>query len=228
MINLFKKIYYEKYSKKSYSISAVDLVIDRLFSKINNDIYVDIGCNHPIKYNNTYLLYKRGWNGINIDLDKKSIIQFNKLRKKDTNINTLVTSKDDEEKLFYFYHERSAINTISKDLADSRSIKPKKVLKFKGKTINTIIESTRYKNKKINLVSIDIENYEYEALENFDFKKYKVDVIVAEITDIKQKNLEIYSQNIDYILNSNLYKLLIKNNYKLINWVNADLIFFRE
>ena len=228
MINLFKKIYYEKYSKKSYSISAVDLVIDRLFSKINNGIYVDIGCNHPIKYNNTYLLYKRGWNGINIDLDKKSIIQFNKLRKKDTNINTLVTSKDDEEKLFYFYHERSAINTISKDLADSRSIKPKKVLKFKGKTINTIIESTRYKNEKINLVSIDIENYEYEALENFDFKKYKVDVIVAEITDIKQKNLEIYSQNIDYILNSNLYKLLIKNNYKLINWVNADLIFFRE
>ena len=228
MINLFKKIYYEKYSKKSYSLSAVDLVIDRLFSKINNGIYVDIGCNHPIKYNNTYLLYKRGWNGINIDLDKKSIIQFNKLRKKDTNINTLVTSKDDEEKLFYFYHERSAINTISKDLADSRSIKPKKVLKFKGKTINTIIESTRYKNEKINLVSIDIENYEYEALENFDFKKYKVDVIVAEITDIKQKNLEIYSQNIDYILNSNLYKLLIKNNYKLINWVNADLIFFRE
>ena len=228
MINLFKKIYYEKYSKKSYSISAVDLVIDRLFSKINNGIYVDIGCNHPIKYNNTYLLYKRGWNGINIDLDKKSIIQFNKLRKKDTNINTLVTSKDDEEKLFYFYHERSAINTISKDLADSRSIKPKKVLKFKGKTINTIIESTRYKNEKINLVSIDIENYEYEALENFDFKKYKVDVIVAEITDIKQKNLEIYSQNIDYILNSNLYKLLIKNNYKLINWVNADLIFFRK
>lgn len=228
MINLFRKIYYEKYSKKSYSISAVDLVIDRLFSNIKKGIYVDIGCNHPIKYNNTYLLYKRGWDGINIDLDKKSIVQFNKLRKNDTNINTLVTSKDDEEKLFYFYHERSAINTISKDLADSRTTKPKKVLKLKGKTINTIIESTRYKNKKINLISIDIENYEYEALENFDFHKYKVDAIVAEITDIKQKNLEIYKQNIDYILNSNLYKLLIKNNYKLINWVNADLIFFRK
>ena len=40
---------------------------------LNNGIYIDVGCNHPIKFNNTYLLYKRGWSGINIDLDSKSI-----------------------------------------------------------------------------------------------------------------------------------------------------------
>ena len=52
-INLLKKIYYEKYSKKSYSISSVDLVIGRLFSNKSTGIYLDVGCNHPIKYNNT-------------------------------------------------------------------------------------------------------------------------------------------------------------------------------
>ena len=31
MINYLKKIYYEKYTKKSYSISNVDLVIERIF-----------------------------------------------------------------------------------------------------------------------------------------------------------------------------------------------------
>ena len=50
--NFLKKIYYEKYSKKSYSISNVDLIIDRLFSKIKKGVYIDVGCNHPIKYNN--------------------------------------------------------------------------------------------------------------------------------------------------------------------------------
>ena len=68
-----KKLYYSKYKKTSYAISNVDLIIDRIFSKINKGIYVDVGCNHPIKYNNTYLLYKKGWNGINVDSDEKSI-----------------------------------------------------------------------------------------------------------------------------------------------------------
>ena len=86
MKNLFKKIYYNKYTKISYSISGVDLIIDRMFSKMKKGIYIDLGCNHPIKHNNTYLLHNRGWEGINKDADKKSIIEFNNLRKNDYNI----------------------------------------------------------------------------------------------------------------------------------------------
>ena len=225
VLNTFKKIYYEKYSKKSYSISNVDLIIDRMFSKKNKGIYVDVGCNHPIKYNNTYLLYKKGWSGINIDLDKDSIDQFNNLRKRDTNIKALITSLDDEEKELYFYHKRSAINTISKSLANKRGNKHKEIKKIKGTSLNSIIENSKYKDSKINLLSLDIENYEYEALKNFNFEKYNIDVIVTEITDTTIDNLETYNQSLDLILNSNLYKLLIKKNFKLVNWVNADLIF---
>ena len=225
VLNTFKKIYYEKYSKKSYSISNVDLIIDRMFSKKNKGIYVDVGCNHPIKYNNTYLLYKKGWSGINIDLDKDSIDQFNNLRKRDTNIKALITSLDDEEKELYFYHKRSAINTISKSLANKRGNKHKEIKKIKGTSLNSIIENSKYKDSKINLLSIDIENYEYEVLKNFNFEKNNIDVIVTEITDTTIDNLETYNQSLDLILNSNLYKLLIKKNFKLVNWINADLIF---
>tara|TARA_B110000090_G_C13340735_1_gene431037 strand:- start:741 stop:1442 length:702 start_codon:yes stop_codon:yes gene_type:complete len=228
LLNIFKKIYYEKYSKKSYSISNVDLIIDRIFSNKKEGIYVDVGCNHPIKFNNTYLLYKRGWNGINIDLDNDSINQFNKLRKRDLNIKTLVTSFDDEEKQLYFYHNRSAINTVSKSLADKRVNKHKEIKTIKGSSLNSIIEKSKYKDSKINLLSIDIENYEYDVLKNFNFEQYNIDVIVAEITDTGVNNLETYNQSLDFILNSNLYKLLIKKNYKLINWVNADLIFVNK
>ena len=48
--------------------------------------YVDIGCYHPIKYSNTALLYKKGWTGINIDLNKTSIDLFNFTRLRDKNI----------------------------------------------------------------------------------------------------------------------------------------------
>lgn len=228
MINYLKKIYYEKYSKKSYSLSNVDLVIQRIFKSKKNGIYIDIGCNHPIKYNNTYLLYKKGWRGINIDLDKKSIDQFNKLRTRDINIQTLVTSLDNEEKELFYYHERSAINTISKELAESRNIQYKEIKKIKGKSLNNIIENSKYKNSKIDLLSIDIENYEYDALKNFNFDKYNLDMIVTEITDTNLKNLEVYNFSIENILETKLYKLLIEKNYKLINWVNADLIFVKK
>ncbi len=228
VFNFFKKLYYEKYTKKSYSISNVDLIIERIFSKKKVGVYIDAGCNHPIKYNNTYLLYKKGWSGINIDLDKKSIMQFNKLRKRDTNIHSLITSHDNEEKDLYFYHDRSNINTLSKDLAESRKNKYKEIIKIKGKSLNTIINNSKYKNSKIDLLSIDIENYEYDALSNFNFNKYDIDLVVTEITDTKIKNLETYNLSLEKVIETNLYKLLIKNNYKLINWVNADLVFAKK
>ena len=226
-MNFIKKIYYEKYSKKSYAISNVDLVIDRMFAKISKGIYIDIGCNHPIKFNNTYLLHKRGWTGINIDLDSKSIKEFKKFRPKDYNIRKIVSSNE-EVKDIYFYHERSAINTLSKELVDYRKKKPQKIKKERASTLNKIIEESPFKNKKINLISIDIENHEYEALKNFDFDKYKVDAIVTECHDIKQEKLEIYNQSIEFICNSNIYNLLTEKKYKLINWVNSDLIFIRK
>ena len=74
-------------------------------------------------------------------------------------------------------------------------------------------------------MSIDIENHEYEALQNFNFKKYKIDLIVTEFTNLSGKKIETYNLSISDIFKSKIYKLLIKNNYKLINWVNSDLIF---
>ncbi len=201
-----------------------------MFSKVEKGVFIDLGCNHPIKFNNTYLLYKRGWRGINIDLDQKSIEEFNKIREKDYNVQSLVSSKSNKEKDIFYYHSRSAINTVSEELIKYRNTDKNKiqVLKQKTETLENIIERSPYKNKKIDLLSIDIENHEYEALKNFNFSKYKIQVIVIEIHDLKQDKLEIYNQSLDFVLNSNIYKLLDKNGYKLINWVNSDFVFIAK
>jgi len=223
----FKKLYYTRYKKSSYSISNVDLIIDRIFSKIKKGIYVDIGCNHPIKYNNTYLLYKKGWNGINVDSDEKSISEFKRFRRDDYNVNSLVSGS--RKKIdYYFYHDRSALNTVDSKLVRQRKTKPKKIIKMKTSTLNEILEQSPYKNKKINLLSIDIENHEYEVLKNFNFKKYKIDMIVNECLNLKLRKLEKQNKTLKFILKSKIYKLLKKNNYKLINWVNSDLIFLNK
>ncbi len=226
-MNILKKIYYTKYRKISYSISNVDLIINRIFSKIRKGVYIDLGCNHPIKYNNTYLLHERGWTGINIDSDLTSIKIFNQFRKKDLNIQALVSSTEKKIK-YFFYHNRSALNTVDKDLVKLRKTKPKKIIITKTSTLNEIIEKSPFKKKKINLLSIDIENHEYEALKKFNFNKYKIDLIVTECLNMKNKKLETQNQSLKFILESKIFKLLKKNNYKLINWVNSDLIFIHK
>ena len=75
------------------------------------------------------------------------------------------------------------------------------------------------------MLSIDIENYEYEALKDFNFKKYCPKIIVAEFNDPELKRVEFYHQNIDRVLNSDLYKLLSVKGYKFINWHHADIVF---
>ena len=226
-MHFLKKIYYEKYTKKTYSLTGVDLIIDYLFKNIDKGVYVDVGCNHPIKYNNTYLLYKRGWSGINIDSDSSSIELFNKFRSNDFNIRNIV-SEDESIKKLYFYHKRSALNTLSKELADSRSSKPLKIIEEKSVTLNKIIESSPFKNSKINLLSIDIENHEYEALKNFNFSKYNIDVLVVETTNTRLKKLEMYNQSLDFITTSEVYKLIVKNGYKLVNLIHSDMVFVKN
>jgi len=76
-------------------------------------------------------------------------------------------------------------------------------------------------------MSLDVENHEYEVLKNFNFKKYKIDVLVIEFTDLSNK-LETYNLSADKIMKSKIYKLLFKNYYRLINWVNSDLVFIHK
>ena len=49
---------------------------------IKNGFYVDVGCYHPTHLNNCFLLYQKGWSGINIDISKFSIDLFNYLRQR--------------------------------------------------------------------------------------------------------------------------------------------------
>ena len=73
-------------NRKQYSQWGEDLYINSFFKNKNKGIYLDIGCFHPVMYSNTCLLYKKGWRGINIDINKTSIDLFNILRPKDINI----------------------------------------------------------------------------------------------------------------------------------------------
>ena len=204
------KIIHKKFlfKKKYFSFSGVDVIIENIFRKKNNGIYIDVGCQHPIKNNNTYLLYKKGWNGLNIDLDKDNIDLFNVARPNDQNINVAISNKIGETDL-YFYHKKSPINTIDKKTSDYQKAPISEIKKIKTNTLTNIIKNSKYKNSKIDLLSIDVEGHEREVLEGFDFSICRPDVIVIEYLDLSVKKIEVKNLNIDNLFKTDLYKFLI-------------------
>ena len=213
-----------KSKKISFSLTSIDLLISYIFRNKRKGIFIDIGCNHPVYNNNTYLLYKKGWRGINIDLDEKSINLFNTFRKSDLNIKQAISSKAEEVDL-YFYHNKSPINTINKDLVNFHKTKPKQIKKINTKTLNSIIMKTPFANEKIDFMNIDVEGHELNVLKGFDLKKYSPTIIVIEYLDLNVKKLEITNFNLQNIINSKIYKYMINNNYTLVNWIHSDLVF---
>ncbi|MDC0876370.1 FkbM family methyltransferase [Candidatus Pelagibacter sp.] len=215
-----------KYKKISYSFNAVDLIIDYIFKDKKKGFYLDVGCQHPISNNNTYLLFKRGWNGINVDLDIKNIEIFNLSRPNDINLNHAISSSLSEQKL-YFYHDKSPINTLSKDVSSFQNAQVKEIKNIKTITLNNLLKNLDF-NKHIDYMNIDVEGHELDIFKGFDLQLYKPSVISVEFLDLKMKQLEFKNNDLSRIINSNIYNLLINNDYYLVNWLHADLIFVHK
>ena len=206
--------------KQSYSFGGCDLLIDYIFKSKKKGFYLDVGCQHPVSNNNTYLLYKRGWNGMNIDLDQKNIRLFNLERTKDINICKCISS-DNADKDLFFFHPGSPINSLEKKTIKNKSnFSLKKIKTF---TLNSILKD--YNIKNIDYFNLDVEGHELEVLKNFDIKLYKPNIVSVEFIDYQMKELEFKNNNIDRVMESDIYKYFISNEYYFINWSHADLIF---
>ena len=212
-----------KSTKKSYSYGGCDLLINYIFRNNPKGFYIDIGCNHPIYNNNTYLLFKRGWNGVNIDLDKDCIDLFDTFRKKDLNINCALSSSEGTKDL-YFYHNKSPINTLDKKTSERQVSNVNEIKQINTVTLNSVLEKANIYNN-IDVVCIDVEGHELDVIKGFDIKKYSPKIIVIEYLDPSISKLEVKNLNIENVLNSDIYKVMKKNGYTLINWLHSDLIF---
>ena len=209
--------------KKSYSFGGCDLLIDYFFKFKTTGFYLDVGCQHPISNNNTYKFYKKGWRGINIDLDEKNIRLFNLERPKDINICKCVSS-DISEKNLFFFHSGSPINSLEKKTVSNK--KNYVIQKIKTFTLDSILAN--YNFDSIDYFNLDVEGHELDVLKSFNIKRYKPKVISVEFIDYQMDKLEFKNNDINRVLQSEIYKYFILNDYHFINWTHADLIFVHK
>ena len=131
--------------RKSYSTFGEDKFISKFFKSKKKGFYVDVGCYHPIVGSNTQILFKKKWNGINIDVSSLSVELFKKARPKDININLAVSNKKGILKL-YFRKRINMLNTTNKTIAKKHFKNGYRETKIKSDTLNSILDKSNYKN----------------------------------------------------------------------------------
>ena len=209
--NLFEKIHilqnlYLKnkcfLKKKSYSMDGEDIEIFNYFKNKKNGFYVDVGAYHPIERNNTMLLYLNGWEGINIDISTFSIKLFNHLRTRDLNLNLAISKKEGMVDM-YFQKKLSQLSTIKKQHANKSfqgNIKKKQI---ESKTLDNVLDRSKFRDKKIDFLDIDVEGADIDVLESLNFNRYSPELICVEV--IEKNNDE-----------SQIFKFLKKRGYQKI------------
>ena len=181
---------------------------------------------HSFEHFNSYIPFIGTFLDIGANIGNHALM-FNYFRPNDFNKQTAIAEKQGEAELF-FYHNKSAINTLSKEMHSSRGGAAKEIRKIQTETLNDVIKDSPFADKKINLLTIDVEGFEMNVLKGFDLEKYSPEAVVVEYIDPSMKKEEFYNQNINNIINSELYNFMKDRNYTLVNWLHTDLIFINN
>jgi len=203
------KIYRNRKPSIHYGEFGEDILVNRILKNLETGKYVDVGCYHPYKGSLTAQLYKKGWKGINIDLSKSSIDLFNLVRKEDINLNLAVSDFNGQTS----YFENSPINQQNSLIKNNDN---QKKIEIDCKNLNLILEENKF--EKFEYLNIDVEGSEQNVINGINLSKYSPILIT-----IENNNLHIN----DYI-ESETYKILIKNNYTFISKTGVTNFFLKN
>lgn len=191
---MIRKIYWKirylmglKNDSDYYSQGGEDAIVINSFSHLvplYPGTFVDVGAYHPFKHSNTYVLYRYGWRGMNIDPRPGSKALFDKYRSKDINVEAGIADKDGSM-TYYMLGNNSTMNTFSKENLERLNILDQvtSTVEVPVYTLNTLL-AKHPSIKQVDYLNIDAEGMELEVLNGIDFSKTLPRIISIEQNDI--------------------------------------------
>ncbi len=213
MISLVRKIFRLPITF-SFSQGAEDIITPYLL-KVQNGTYIDVGCNEPVVFSNTFNFYLQGWTGINIDANSKLIKKCKRIRKKDISICAAVS---DTKKTVTFHKAKiSSVSTMDEtrfkewqklwtyDEADQETVETE--------TLTSILDKNLQAGRPVDLLTIDVEGHDFEVLKGLDMERYRPGLII----------IEVHSPT--GIFDSNIYKHLAERDYSFAGYAVLNAYF---
>ena len=161
------------------------------------------------------MLFRKGWKGINIDMEKDKIESFNLARPSDYNFLGAISDKIEKVKI-YRNQKFGVSSTINEDFIKKEDYIDEDYIQTT--TLNVVLENSPFKGKKIDFLNIDTEGNDFKVLKSLDFDIYNPSLII----------IETHLKKIDEIINSEIYLFVISKKYMLKSWNIYSLIFIKE
>jgi hypothetical protein len=169
--------------------------------------YMDVGAAHPVRANNTYLLYGTGSTGLLVEPNPLYVELLRTTRPKDTVLAAGIGVTDAVEADYYEIEENPLLNTFSADQVARLQ---------KGRTDNVVARVSRMPLVNINraiadhfgkapdLLSTDIEGLDSAIIRTLDLGRFRPAVICCEGASIdkhgNQSEIARYLAPHDYVL----------------------------
>lgn len=167
--------------QESYGQDGEDLILDRLLERQASGFFVDVGAHHPARFSNTYLFYRRGWCGINIDAQPGSMQRFKCKRPRDINIECGVAGQPGL--LTYYRFNEPALNTFDAGEAQRKNRAPYRLLDtvdVEVQRLDTLLERHLPVDQSIDFMSVDVEGKDHEVLASNDWTRFRPRFVLAE------------------------------------------------
>lgn len=203
----------------SFSQLGEDCYITKFFAKRDPGFYVDVGCFHPRRYSNTYLLRQyMGWRGINIDANPDVIKEFDKDPGNNINVHAAVDEVEREvELVIYKGAAHSTIDDERKKVNESLDIRYK--LTVQTQTLEKLIDKNVDKSQKIDFVDIDVEGVDLQVLRSLNINRFKPSLICVEDHE--------FLRSINNSKPSEIFEYMRSQGYKLASQFQVSSFYIR-
>ena len=189
-------------SAEFFSQNAMDAKVRTLFESIGRDIskirYIDIGANTWLLYNNSYMFYRSGANGVLVEANPDFVDEIKKNRPRDIAIMCGCAEHESDEEWIYYKTPHAGYNTFVKEIADTydKCLLPVEEIKIPMKSIGTIL-GENFPSGHIDYMSVDVEGMGVRLLNAIDFNRYDIDVILLEMEFNEDESRKLYLKLLD-------------------------------
>lgn len=219
----------------TYAQNREDVILAAFFKDVQKGVYVDVGAFHPVTDSVTKHFYDNGWRGINIEPIASLYKVFEDERAQDVNIQAAITNKPGNVTLREY--KNKGLSTVSTGMQSAyKKTKDDETDDFKdvevtALTLKDVFE--QHPQKHIHFMKVDVEGFEYEALEGNDWKKYRPEMLCVEANHPSNKHdvaAFLATHNYEKVYNDGLndYYLAKESKHRVANFSYVDTMLLSE
>jgi FkbM family methyltransferase len=195
------------YACHSYAQEGEDLILRRIFERRPKGFYVDVGAHHPWRFSNTYLFYRMGWRGINIDATPGSMKLFRKYRPRDINLEIAISDQNGSVTLYLF--DEPALNSTNCQ-AMRAALEHGYMLVAQPtvpcRRLDDVLGEYAAHFDRIDFLTVDVEGADLDVLRSNDWQRFRPLVVLVEERDT----------SLEEVLNTPLYSFMSAQGYRLL------------